>query len=138
MLNQTDISYGVKGHNKFYVIQALEDDSGGRFYVFTRWGRVGVPGQNKLESFGSSSQAISNFEKKFKDKTKNSWSDRANFEHVDGKYDLIDMDYGNDDAQEDEDIDEKLEKKRAARKEVGGSKLDPRVQDLVSVIEIGF
>ena len=40
MLNLTDISYGVRGHNKFYQIQVLTKDDA--FYLFTRWGRVGA------------------------------------------------------------------------------------------------
>lgn len=35
MLNQTNIG---ANNNKFYVIQALTQ--GGRFYAWTRWGRV--------------------------------------------------------------------------------------------------
>ena len=36
-------------------------------------------------------QAIKDFEKKFKDKTKNAWSDRENFKPVNGKYTLLEM-----------------------------------------------
>jgi poly [ADP-ribose] polymerase len=35
------------------VIQLLEADGGGQFYVWTRWGRVGTNGQNKLEKSSS-------------------------------------------------------------------------------------
>lgn len=40
MLNLTDISYGVKGHNKFYQIQLVTRN--GEFYVYTKWGRTGA------------------------------------------------------------------------------------------------
>ena len=36
--------------------------------------------------------AIKDFEKKFKDKTKNDWKDRDNFKAVAGKYTLLEMD----------------------------------------------
>lgn len=34
MLNQTNLD---QNNNKYYVIQLLEEDKGGKFYVFTRW-----------------------------------------------------------------------------------------------------
>lgn len=42
--------------------------------------------------------AIKDFEKKFKDKTKNNWSDRDNFVTHSGKYTLIEVD-GDEDAE---------------------------------------
>lgn len=39
----------------------------------------------------SKDEAIKDFEKKFKDKTKNSWADRGKFKPVKGKYTLIEM-----------------------------------------------
>ena len=43
--------------------------------------------------FGSEvNKAIKEFEKKFKDKTKNDWKNRENFEPQSGKYTLIEMD----------------------------------------------
>lgn len=42
--------------------------------------------------------AIKDFEKKFKDKTKNNWSDRANFVSHPGKYTMIEVD-GDQDAE---------------------------------------
>jgi hypothetical protein len=38
MLNQVDIAFGVKGHNKFYFIQLLTNDKA--WNLFTKWGRV--------------------------------------------------------------------------------------------------
>lgn len=42
--------------------------------------------------------AVKDFEKKFKDKTKNNWSDRMNFVCHSGKYTLIEVD-GEQDAE---------------------------------------
>ncbi|XP_051563518.1 protein mono-ADP-ribosyltransferase PARP3-like isoform X2 [Myxocyprinus asiaticus] len=93
MLNQTNIG---QNNNKFYVIQVLV--SGGRYYCWTRWGRVGETGQNNLAGPSNVDAAIKCFEKKFKDKTKNNWSDRENFVSHSGKYTLIEVD-GDQDAE---------------------------------------
>ncbi|XP_051996539.1 protein mono-ADP-ribosyltransferase PARP3-like [Xyrauchen texanus] len=93
MLNQTNIGHN---NNKFYVIQVLV--SGGRYYCWTRWGRVGESGQNNLAGPSHVDAAIKCFEKKFKDKTKNNWSDRENFVSHSGKYTLIEVD-GDQDAE---------------------------------------
>ncbi|CAN9511699.1 unnamed protein product [Ophioblennius macclurei] len=87
MLNQTNIGHN---NNKFYVIQVLQEN--GDYYSWNRWGRVGESGQNKLTGFDSAEDAIKDFEKKFKDKTKNNWSDRDNFVSHSGKYTLIEVD----------------------------------------------
>lgn len=93
-LNQTDIG---KNNNKFYIIQLLED--GGRFVCWNRWGRVGEVGQSKLSSFVSLEDAKKDFEKKFRDKTKNSWAERDHFVAHPGKYTLIEV-HGEDEGQE--------------------------------------
>ncbi|KAK1796545.1 hypothetical protein P4O66_009581 [Electrophorus voltai] len=87
MLNQTDIG---NNNNKFFVIQILV--SGGQYYCWTRWGRVGESGRNNLAGPSNVDAAIKNFEKKFKDKTKNNWTDRENFVSHSGKYTLIEVD----------------------------------------------
>ncbi|XP_066521465.1 protein mono-ADP-ribosyltransferase PARP3 [Hoplias malabaricus] len=93
MLNQTNIGHN---NNKFYVIQVIVQ--GGKYYCWTRWGRVGESGQNNLAGPSNADTAIKNFEKKFKDKTKNTWSDRENFVSHSGKYTLIEVD-GDQDAE---------------------------------------
>lgn len=46
-------------------------------------------------------EAVKEFEKKFKDKTKNDWKKKANFQPYPGKYTLIDMgDEGDEDEEE--------------------------------------
>lgn len=51
----------------------------------------GEAGQNNLAGPSNVDAAIKNFEKKFKDKTKNNWSDRDNFVSHAGKYTLIEV-----------------------------------------------
>lgn len=58
----------------------------------------GEVGQSKLSPFDKLQNAIKDFEKKFKDKTKNNWSDRANFVSHAGKYTMIEVD-GEQDAE---------------------------------------
>ncbi|CAH8493260.1 unnamed protein product [Dicrocoelium dendriticum] len=92
LLNQTNLQHN---NNKYYVMQLLEDDSSPHYSVWFRWGRVGKPGQHKLESFGSNLEmAKSCFHKKFLDKTGNIWDPLAIFTKVDGKYDVVKVHYG--------------------------------------------
>ncbi|XP_017271173.1 protein mono-ADP-ribosyltransferase PARP3 [Kryptolebias marmoratus] len=93
MLNQTNIGHN---NNKFYVIQVVKEKN--KYYTWNRWGRVGEVGQHKLNEFGKPELAVKDFEKKFKDKTKNNWSDRTNFVPHSGKYTLIEVD-GEQDAE---------------------------------------
>ena len=90
MLNLTDVAYGIHGHNKFYLIQLLTSTTQTKYYIFFKWGRVGAEHpQTKLIPFYSKIDAILMFEKKFRDKTTNYWSNRNTFRHVEGKYLLI-------------------------------------------------
>jgi len=95
MLNQTNIS---ANNNKYYLLQVLEHRKGDGYAVWFRWGRVGriagtMPckyqkGEDGLEA------ALNDFMKKFHDKTKNDWHDRANFTKFNGKYDFVEQDFG--------------------------------------------
>ncbi|KAG5444223.1 Poly [ADP-ribose] polymerase 2, variant 2 [Clonorchis sinensis] len=92
MLNQTNVQHN---NNKYYVIQLLEDDNAPNYSVWFRWGRVGKNGQNKLEKFGGNLQdAVDCFKQKFYDKTLNDWDCVDQFVKVNGKYDLVKLDYG--------------------------------------------
>lgn len=74
MLNLTDISYGQKGHNKFYKIEVLHKGYT-IFSLYTKWGRVGA--QNPQESYkqmDNKYDAILSFKKKFYDKSHNDWT----------------------------------------------------------------
>jgi poly [ADP-ribose] polymerase len=117
-LNQTNIA---QNNNKFYVLQLLENTSTSQWWLWTRWGRVGLKGQSALLSFISLADAKAAFEKKytlftlhssfftlhirtltqyhqlsskrFADKTANQWSDRFTFQSRPGKYTLIELDH---------------------------------------------
>lgn len=94
LLNQTNLQHN---NNKYYVIQLLEDNSLPCYFTWFRWGRVGKPGQHKLESFGDNLEmAKGSFQKKFLDKTGNTWGPLQTFTKVDGKYDIVEVHYGED------------------------------------------
>uniref|UniRef100_T1IJ17 Poly [ADP-ribose] polymerase n=1 Tax=Strigamia maritima TaxID=126957 RepID=T1IJ17_STRMM len=120
-LNQTNLQYN---NNKFYKIQLLEDNNSNFYSVWLRWGRVGQRGQFKLTEYGYDlSSAKTLFEAKFKDKTKNNWSERDKFEKVQGKYDILYVEYSsNEDAGD------------AKTRPIPESNLDKRVKDLIELI----
>jgi len=66
-LNKSNLS---QNNNKFYIIQLLEHDSDNSLILFTRWGRVGVPGQHDEKNVDRNS-GPKLFMKKYKDKTIN-------------------------------------------------------------------
>ncbi|KAL6042215.1 Poly [ADP-ribose] polymerase 2 [Balamuthia mandrillaris] len=135
MLNQTDISYSIKGHNKFYAIQLLEKDTKNGWAVWTRWGRVGAKGQSKLEQCSSLSNAKATFESKFSSKTGNDWEDRDNFKRVKGKYIMVERDFGSDNS-DTEDLVEKQKKalQTKTNSKIPESQLDESVQKLIQLI----
>ncbi|TQE00348.1 hypothetical protein C1H46_014075 [Malus baccata] len=90
MLNQTNVS---RNNNTFYLIQVLESDVGGSFMIYYRCGRVGFKGQNKLAPHASRESAIKEFKQKFRDKTRNDWSNRKMFQLIPSCYMWIEMDY---------------------------------------------
>uniref|UniRef100_A0AAR2KLU5 Poly [ADP-ribose] polymerase n=1 Tax=Pygocentrus nattereri TaxID=42514 RepID=A0AAR2KLU5_PYGNA len=113
-------------NNKYYLIQLLQDNNAKAYSVWMRWGRVGKVGQNSLVFCGGDlARAKDVFKKKFIDKTKNEWEDRANFEKVSGKYDLVFMDYSSNDK-DTVDLSTPVQKKP--------SQLDIKVQSLLELI----
>ncbi|OQS05056.1 poly, ADP-ribose polymerase 3-like [Thraustotheca clavata] len=91
MLNQVEIK-ATTSKNKFYRIQLIQLGFGG-YDVWTRWGRVGENGDCSLLSKGqlfTLEQATKAFEKKFKDKTKNTWG--SPFKPKKGSYEIIELD----------------------------------------------
>ena len=101
-LNQTNVG---QNNNKFYIIQLI-DQGGGKYGVFTRWGRVGVAGQIAWVCNQGLEAAKSAFCKKFRDKTKNDFKatvlDKAGFKKVVGQYVLVDaVEADGDDDEED-------------------------------------
>ncbi|MED6279620.1 hypothetical protein CHARACLAT_002662 [Characodon lateralis] len=124
MLNQTNIGHN---NNKFYVIQVIKENNS--YYAWNRWGRVGEVGQYKLTPFAKLQLAVKDFEKKFKDKTKNNWDDRMNFVSYTGKYTLIEVD-----GEQDAEVKVDTVDGKAVPKNVLPSTLDDATQKLIKLI----
>lgn len=136
ILNQTNIG---ANNNKFYVIQLLT--KGGKFYAWTRWGRVGETGQSALVGPTSFEDALKAFSSKFKDKTNNRWDERANFKPASGRYTLIEVDRSADTKKAEEreaklkGLDAEAAKlSSASAKKHKPTTLHPRVQNFMHLI----
>jgi len=91
VLNQTNIG---ANNNKFYIVQLLVDATN-KYYVWTRWGRVGDAGQSKMDAQPDLPTAIKTFSKKFYEKSGNKWDvvadDHSKFVSKPGKYTFIEI-----------------------------------------------
>ncbi len=77
--------------NKFYVLQMLEEISTGNIYVYFRWGRIGVRGQDSLIPFGrNTGAAMAEFDTKLHDKA------------VEGNYEEIEVIFDDETSAEDQ------------------------------------
>ncbi|CAI8603764.1 unnamed protein product [Vicia faba] len=128
VLNQTNVG---DNNNKFYVIQVLESDDGGKFLVYNRWGRVGVKGQDKIHGpYALRESAIQEFEQKFLAKTKNAWCDRNDFVSHPKSYVWLEMDYSG--KEKESSVTERPV--HALRKQPLESKLEPRIAKFISLV----
>lgn len=65
-LNQSNIQ---ANNNKFYILQILKHNANpNHIMFFTRWGRVGVPGQQAPCLCANTANAISQYNKKLREK----------------------------------------------------------------------
>ncbi|KAI9719646.1 MAG: hypothetical protein M1812_003417 [Candelaria pacifica] len=137
-LNQTNIG---GNNNKFYRVQLLES-SHGDYKTWTRWGRVGERGQSKTLGCGDLEEALGLFDKKFKEKSGNSWANRLDPPKP-KKYTFIELNYEEDSSSEggaDDDL-PGAGSRRASRASIGSqtdkpikSTLAPPVQRLMEII----
>ena len=96
-LNQTNSG---ANSNKFYRIQLL---AGNDYRTWTRWGRVGEHGKGLLLGDGDLTEAVKQFDKKFKEKTGHTWANRLN-PPKSGKYTFVERDYGEDSSNDDDEL----------------------------------
>ena len=81
-LNQSNIQ---ANNNKFYILQVLRHSTNPNSYIFfTRWGRVGVPGQQAPIHTPISTNAIAMYNRKLREK-------------LNGGYREVEMNYEADD-----------------------------------------
>ncbi|KAL8212335.1 UNVERIFIED_CONTAM: Poly [ADP-ribose] polymerase 3 [Gekko kuhli] len=98
------------------------------------YGPEGESGQSKLSSFPSLEAAKKDFEKKFRDKTKNSWADRENFVAHDGKYTLIEVQQGDEEEQEVTVKVDAVDGVKLSKQKIRPCTLNKATQELVSLI----
>ncbi|KAH6660279.1 poly polymerase catalytic domain-containing protein [Truncatella angustata] len=125
-LNQTNAGHN---NNKFYRVQLLRNVAG-TYKTWTRWGRVGDRGQSAILGNGTLQDALSNFNKKFKDKSGLNWEDR-NGPPKAKKYTFVERSYAPD-SDDEEESESKI--KAGDDAEIPESKLAPAVQELMELI----
>lgn len=121
MLNQTNVD---ANNNKYYIIQVVK--SGAKHSCWTRWGRVGEPGQNANQVCPSLAAAQDAFKKKFQDKTKNKWENRNDFKPAPGKYTLLEIDHADDVAEQTQTAPTSASSKQCS--------LEPKLRETVQLI----
>lgn len=120
-------------HARLTISQLLTN--GYDFKTWTRWGRVGERGQSAVLGSGSFQDALSNFDKKFKDKTGLKWDDRGS-DPKPKKYVFVEKSY-----EPDSDEDEAPAKAKGSKAPNGVSRasppkctLEPPVKSLMELI----
>ncbi|KIW27433.1 uncharacterized protein PV07_07170 [Cladophialophora immunda] len=129
-LNKSDAKVN---NNKFYRLQLLRSTSG--FYTWTRWGRVGERGQNKMLGDGSLDDALSYFGVKFKEKAGLTWENRDAPSRK-GKYAYLEINYADSEDEGEKGAAQVTRKGDGPVKEkvFAESKLMPPVQRLMELI----
>ncbi|CAD8108632.1 unnamed protein product [Paramecium primaurelia] len=120
MMNQTNIM-GDNNNNKFYVVQLLKKKDKDFFYLYTRWGRIGVEGQSAKQSYLKAESAKKGYESKVRQKS------------VKGEYRVLERDYS---GEQDPKELERLEKLREDKEKESYNKsnLHQKIKDLVRLI----
>lgn len=116
-LNQTDIT---TNKNKFYIMQLVKQSN--QYYLFTCFGRISESGKAGTKTFTTLSSGISAFEKQFKSKTGNDWHTKQ-FVKKPNKYFMTEVSY-----------ETELKDVKVTDTKIPASKLDPRVQELITML----
>ena len=74
-LAKVDINRYQFGEFLFYKLQLLKNIKRNTYLLITRWGRFGMSGQFQKTPFATQNEAVIEFEKIFKSKTGNKWTD---------------------------------------------------------------
>lgn len=111
-LNLADLQ---ENNNKFYIVQMLLNEQSGSMYVWNRWGRVGVPGQNCLKGPMTKDKAIQEYNSKVREKT------GKGYREIEIKYD-------------DEQAPKQAENQKPKKQNNVASKMDSSLVNLISLI----
>lgn len=112
----------LQNNNKCYIIQVLQSEANtSQYFAFTRWGRVGAPGQQALKGPWALNMAINEYMKKHREKTSEGY---------------VELDIKYDEENEKEEKKPKVEKKtsKLGKEKKKESKLSKPVQDLMTLI----
>jgi predicted DNA-binding WGR domain protein len=124
------------GHNSFYMLQLLENDSStmnNRFHLYRGWGRIGskVGGQT-ISSDLTQEHAKKEFSKLFHEKSGNDWSTYpSSFAKQAGKMIVVDVDYSSSSSSSSNKEQNSSSGGSCTWKVNAASKLQPEVQQLV-------
>ncbi|KAJ3025255.1 UNVERIFIED_CONTAM: hypothetical protein HDU68_007325 [Siphonaria sp. JEL0065] len=93
LLHKCDVSRGIYGENKFYIMQILYNHLQDVHFLFNKWGDSSILrtnydyGQFQKTPFNTAEECIKEFKKVFKSKTGNEWD--TDFVEKPGKYILV-------------------------------------------------
>ena len=73
LMTKVDVKNGHYSENVFYRMQVIHERNRNVYILFTRWGRIGTPGQFQMTPFESQEEAIKEFNKIFSQKAGNDW-----------------------------------------------------------------
>jgi len=76
-MTATEAGMGMYGMHSFYVMQLVYNPTTDITFLFNQWGRIGEDGSYQSSPYINRKEAIDEFKKIFKSKTKNEWADRS-------------------------------------------------------------
>jgi poly [ADP-ribose] polymerase len=104
------------------------------FLTVPRWGRVGASGASKISHFNDLDAAKAFFATMFKKKTGYSWDQRALSKPTMGKYAMLEKDYESTSTKKSLASIKTNQSKSGESQQTQQSKLDPKLQTLISLI----
>ncbi|KAN0012022.1 hypothetical protein ACTFIU_000243 [Dictyostelium citrinum] len=88
LMNLTDL---IHNNNSYYILQIIKTGNT-TYWVYCKWGRIGVNNGGTMQhSHSSLKNALKEFGERFADKTGVEWNDRCNYKKQNGKYAIIDL-----------------------------------------------
>jgi len=106
VLNATDMGVGTLGKNSFYKMQILVVEN--KYFVYTRWGRVGEEGNFVVKECPSEKKAVIWFVKNYLEKTGISWANYISGAYEKVKKKMYPVDIELEEEEEDDDADDSI------------------------------
>ncbi|OWA53684.1 Poly [ADP-ribose] polymerase 1 [Hypsibius exemplaris] len=121
VLARTNVSDGTNG---YYKMQIIKRDGREDYHFFRSWGRIGTVIGGTTCAAMEKEEAIEAFEFQFMDKTGNEWKNRERFVKKPSKYFIMELDYGQEEADSEE----------SAVAAGSKTKLEKPIQDVIKMI----